>query len=768
MAGGLQCLRYQRSGCAMVEARKLSPLFRLALKVGAESAVASHIRRGESADGRDMSGMTPLMIAAVYGHGHICTMLLEAGADASLTCPASKTAAVLAGESGFGVLSLRLAAALTSQPAVLAEEPPFGDVAEIMSALTQEADADTAQVPAVLRDDSENASDTAAPGDAAVTGPPAEILTGAGGDAGALHHLPALQAGDRAGHLPPGCDQPAVTAAWLMLMTDGDDGGGENGAGHGWLPERAVTRPGNDDTCRSAAAAAQQLISVHRRISSDADWSDTDFDLPEVVFVPVSHTDYSAVSELLSTGQRNGYVTQAQIFDALDSDCGERTAQAQPALQRILDDLGILTAGADGGALCARTEPDDENLWDDALGILRDELSGRADILPGYISETREFDLIKREAEERLGQRMDSALGAMTRLLAGLCAAQWERLDGAGLVCDERLSEPDGEDEPDAGTAGATEEEPGAVAGQADFWTYVRDLRNGAPEYGRERPVPRPRAADLSFLEREACGLDRQDNAAFHRALHDYEAARDQLAQANLRLVIMMARKYGFSGLPLEDLIQEGNIGLLRAVERFDFRRGFKFSTFATWWVRQGIARAIADRVRMIRVPVHMVEKINVVRRAGESLEKINGSRATPAELATVLNLRVQDVVRAMRADTEVLSLEDFPDDDCGAGSPSAMADPRPGPAQAASDKSLSAAIVRVLSDLPAKDRNIIRSRFGLDGVDAMTLEELGQKYELTRERIRQIEAKLLHKLRQPSRAKVLEACAYSVLLCES
>ena len=286
--------------------------------------------------------------------------------------------------------------------------------------------------------------------------------------------------------------------------------------------------------------------------------------------------------------------------------------------------------------------------------------------------------------------------------------------------------------------------------------TETEDTEDPAPT--EQVAIDDPVKVYLKEIGRVPLLTPEEETALAMRIIEGDDTAKKRLSEANLRLVVSIAKRYVGRGMQFLDLIQEGNLGLIKAVEKFDYTKGFKFSTYATWWIRQAITRAIADQARTIRIPVHMVETINKVKKVSSQLLHKNGHEPTAEEIAEELGMQVDKVREIMRVAQEPVSLEtpigeeedshlgDFiPDDDA------------PAPADAASHTLLKEQLDEVLGSLTDREAKVLRLRFGLEDGRPRTLEEVGKEFDVTRERIRQIEAKALRKLRHPSRSRKLK-----------
>ncbi|MDP1818854.1 MAG: sigma-70 family RNA polymerase sigma factor [Acidimicrobiales bacterium] len=281
---------------------------------------------------------------------------------------------------------------------------------------------------------------------------------------------------------------------------------------------------------------------------------------------------------------------------------------------------------------------------------------------------------------------------------------------------------------------------------------YLSELGNypllsAAEEVTLARAIEAGRAAEIELADGSPT---RSRRTALKTAVAEAEVARRTFIQSNLRLVVSIAKRYQGTGLTLLDLIQEGNLGLMRAVEKFDHRKGFKFSTYATWWIRQAIGRGIADKGRTIRLPSHLVDTMAVLSKASSTLIKTLEREPTPAELAAETGLPIERVRMALHAGPDLVSLSaSIGEDDAELGDVLADND-AVSPFEAAASALARNDLQRLLEHLNPREREILSLRFGLDGGQPLTLDEVGRQYNVTRERIRQIEAKALTKLRHP------------------
>ena len=329
---------------------------------------------------------------------------------------------------------------------------------------------------------------------------------------------------------------------------------------------------------------------------------------------------------------------------------------------------------------------------------------------------------------------------------------------GIELIADDEQKAADAAgytDEDDAEEHDAAGEMEDASALQGDDGADDIDKASYVPDAGVQTDSVRVYLYDIGKIPLLTA---EQEAAIAQRVAEGDEYAREQLIKANLRLVVSVAKRYNGHNVPFLDLIQEGNYGLIKAVEKFDYTKGYKFSTYATWWIRQAISRHIADQARTIRIPVHMVENINRLTRARQRLTQTLGRDPTNEELGAELGMDADRVLEIMRSSQEAVSLEspigDEGDSQLGDFIPD---DQTPSPTEAVTGSQLKEEINAVLNTLTPRERNVLELRYGLLDGEERTLEEVGKIFQVTRERVRQIEAKALRKLKHPSRSKQLK-----------
>lgn len=690
----------------------MNRLFKMAVMAGVEKAVRLHIDRGDDLNGRDDKGLTPLMIAASRNRANICRLLLAAKANPRLLDPLGRDALAIAVGAGArdaeAVLLLALAPpAKERTPSQIAPQP---------EASTHASEAD---------DDAE------------------------------FDHS-------------------------------------------GWAEEEETTEPAETSTDAPEAAAAQAAISSHAPIDSAASWDEFEIALPSFA-QPLSSVSDAERAEglrpLLLRAMREGSVPSQLVDEFSLSESSEDTSRA---LQWVINALG---AEVDE-RFEYRSDYEDFTVWidlaasEDEEELLREAFTAvhamEADdhgLLWMFLREAQMHPLLTPSEEIILGQTMEAELGRALDALAGwpagidalLEAARQARTSkrilgsiavesGDEVPTDERNLGVDPAElfaatDPDPADADAASEPNAALdldAALAKLETLPRADGVDAKGWADSRALLGSISFRREFLLGLADGAARESHSCarlYLEATRRLARARDQLALSNLRLVVSIARKYRNSGLPLEDLVQDGNIGLLRAVDKFDWRRGFHFSTYAIWWIRQAVSRSVADTSRFIRIPVHFHQAVYAAQREARSWEQEHGRPPTPLELAQSLSLPIRKVEQILRANEPPASLEELLNrDDVGADLREALT--LPDPCISAEDRELTRELDSLISPpaFTTREQQVIRMRFGFGVESEKTLEEIGLAMHLTRERIRQIEVKTLRKLKHPSRTAALRA----------
>ena len=744
----------------------LGKLLRMAVIAGVESAVRIHIDRGDDLNARDAGGMTPLMLSAARNKPGICTLLIMAGADVDLLDPSGRKALDIAEAAGAmeAAAAIRAACLLSSNSEDELVDPPLS---------------------ASPQDDS-NSNGSPVPLDMGVVQP--QSMTA-----------------DPAAHE----QQSAANAA---VGSTADDGEGMDLSG--WEADEPLPPPEHDSAVVVVAIDIQAAITNHHPFDTSADWDDFEAFLPERA-TPLPRAGDAETRErlrlVLLRAIREGSVPHSAIEDLTRDDHGEPDPEAGALLRMVVNDLGAETDerfeySAPHESFEVFVAPDEkpgeEDAVADALAFVDELAARRNEPLRLYQRELQREALLTAEAEVALGQAMErgieKALDALAAWPTGVGAtleAAHQVAKGAkplramssgpqvGPLEDGAEGEPNSEmdvgAEADAelapaaadGEAASAEEEADLLFGLdakastdelAEFCATA-ELLSGMPVCSsQEAPEWEPRRGALgslgltrSFLMDLAdSGLvgEPDSAAAFRQAMGTYRRARDRMAVANLKLVYSIAKKYLFSGQPLDDLLQEGNIGLIKAVDRYDWRRGFKFSTYATWWIRQQVGRFVADKSKTIRIPVHVYEKTQRIAQAARAFELRHGHAPTLEEIAAQVELPVRKVAALSLLGLEPLSLDELSDIDrliaVYAKDQFAGRDPM----ECVEDIQLGESIDYFLSTLKVREENVLRMRFGLGIQESMTLEEVGARLDVTRERIRQIEAKALRRLKHPTR----------------
>ena len=745
----------------------------MAIMAGVESAVQIHIDRGDDLDARDASGMTPLMLTAARNKPAICRLLLSAGADHGLLDPAGKTA-----------LEIAHAAGSHDTVAVLAgvRRPPL---------ITP-----TAEIPAEA--ESGAAAEPLSHADAALRA----ALDATAADPGARS---AVGGAPEIEPLPPvpteGSEPDLPTTPASATDEPGDDGEFDLS---GWESEEEPTRPEADVIVQDSASAIQNSITAHQPIDSSAGWDDIEAFLPEVA-LPLARADdaerRALLRRLLLRAIREGSVPSLDVQAQSTNEDRSDNPEAEAFLAMVVNDLGAevderfeYTDASESFEVFVDPEetPDEEAEVDEALAAIDRATSPRHEPLHIYQREFRRLRLLTAEEEIELAKEMEAkleaAIDALAAWPAGLAltlAAGAEAIAGVRLLSSiwaggadadpepataESLEAyapaPEEPEEPEeaADDEGESTDQPPTDAGDATFSDALRRLATLTDGDDAQRPSAaevRQALCALRLNRRFLLELiDESEGPApcpdFARAMAGFRIARDRMAAANLKLAFFHAKKYLYSGETLDDLAQEGNVGLLKAVDRYDWRRGFRFSTYATWWIRQQVSRYVADKARTIRLPVYIHEKVQRAERIARRFETETGRAPTLDELAERMRMPCHKLAALLGIPPEPARIDELPVDEL------ISIDARdalwlPDPADAIEALQMKAEVDRYISSLSTrncKEERILRLRYGIGIDEALTLEEVGQRFEVTRERIRQIEAKAIRKLKHPARSE--------------
>lgn len=770
---------------AVSDAHPLSRFLKMAIVAGVESAVRIHIDRGDDLNARDDRGFTPLMLSAARNKPTICRLLIEGGADDGLLDPSGKDALAIAIAAGSHDAALIIEAARSSKHKSNSVEVPSinvalpnGDAPHVVDGPETGAGL---QLPVKSKPDGHPI--LAAVNFSIKIAPFPEIVESCTPEATADSSSKALAA-----ELTPTFGFSEDEPAFDLL---------------GWEAEEDSPPPENDLSLSEAAIAIQSAISEHEPIDTSAGWDDFEAYLPERSSPLTRADDADAKARLrllLLRAIREGSVPELAIEDISLNDDRSANNETETLLRRTLNDLGAeaderfeyISPYESFEVFIEPDEtPDEEEIVSDALAFIDDLTAHRNDPLRIYQKEFQRETLLTAEDEVALGKAMESSLEMALDALASwkwgisqvLASAQLVRSGAKPLrwissAPREDLPDIDGNlDDHPVGAAVAPSEDSSDDDGEldspighnektadnesSDFFDKLAQLSNhsigvihGAPSWNAIRGALASLRLTRSFLleltDSSIFG-NAEPSAAFAKAMKGYQAARERMAIANLKLVVAIAKKYLYSGQPLDDLIQEGNIGLLKAVERYDWRRGFKFSTYATWWIRQQVGRFVADIGRTIRIPVHVYERTQHIARESVAFEAENGRMPTLQELADRLKMQPKNVAALIRATLAPLPIHELCIDELIAVEATTDFVSRD-PMEIVSERQLVGAIDRLLGTLKPKDESILRLRFGIGVQTSMTLDEIGTRYEVTRERIRQIESKALRLLKHPSR----------------
>lgn len=669
--------------------KKLNPLLRLAAISGVEVAISHHIRRGDDLNAKDVSGATPLILAAVKKRTAAVRLLLDAGADPTLL-------------DANGLDALAHASAV--------------NCTEIINILSE-------ALGKTLGTTSVNNSE-----------PELEQIVGS---------------------------QPVAFT---------QNGGSEEISFESdWETDDETFSPEGDDTVVETIKKLHSSIGRHKPITNDEDWTDVDLYLPDKAASIAIDEIEESVRLLILTILREGFISENALADVCCKIDGTRDEEAERLLTFVVTQIGgrVVEWTQKEEPLWEEDNLENENLVDEAMEFVKQLASHWNNPSRFYAKELRS-ELLNAKEEKALAQEMEEAASVA---LAGL--AQWqnglsELFNAADMVMKgqaeesefsvaiEQLHDENSNDcieIPDNDYEEINIEDQEHISG---FLSAVSELRasegniQGRINALKQIQLTRPFINKLVHFASED-----PNGTVFLNAIKRHSAARERMTRCNLRLALSIAKKFMWSDLPLDDLVQEANIGLMKAVEKYDWRKGFRFSTYATWWIRQQVSRAIADTARVVRAPVHIQEVAKRIIKERNKIELQRGKAETDFQTAQRIGMPLSKTKLVLSLLDNIESLDDL-DQQTGCTRINLLEDTDNDPAAFTEKMALRSILLSMLNELSEKSRDVLIFRFGLSGQDSETLEEIGQRFGLTRERIRQIESKALSKLSLPNKMEVL------------